>query len=89
MSPTCPIVAPDVGDWREPFIGLLEPRPERLKRVIAILRCLISALITPLPPGGALSVARSAKSGLITESEKSTYHRIRLNRPALPKLEPP
>jgi hypothetical protein len=89
MSPTCPTVALGVGDWRDPFIGPLAPRPARLAGIIAILRCLISALITLSPLGGSVPAARSAKLGVITESEKGTYHRIRLNLQPLPKLEAP
>ena len=89
MSPTYPTVAPGVGDWRDPFIGPLGPCPARLAEVIAILRCLISALITLSPPGSSVAAARSASLGVIAEREKGTYHRIRLNLHMLPNLEAP
>ena len=78
-----------VGGWRDPSIGPLETCPARLARVIAILQCLIFALITLSPPGGSPPASRSAELGVITESEKGTYHRIRRNLRALPKLEAP
>ena len=89
MSPTCPTVALGVGDWRDPFIGPLAPRPARLAGVVATPRCLISALITLSPPGGSVPAARSAELGVITESEKGSCHRISLNLQTLPKLEAP
>jgi hypothetical protein len=86
MGPTCPTIAHGVGGWRGPFIGPLEPRPARLARVIAILRCLISSRSSP---GGSLPRARSAGLGVITEAEKGTYPRIRPNLQARPKLQAP
>ena len=89
MSPTCPTVALGVGDWRDPFIGPLAPRPARLAGVVAILRCLISGLIILSPPEGSVPAARSAELGVIIESQKGSYHQISLNLQALPKLNPP
>src|SRR5712692_11432388 len=79
MSPTYSTVASGVGDWRDPFIGPLGPCPARLAEVVAILRCLISALITLSSVGSSVAAARSGSSGVITEREKGTYHRLRLN----------
>ena len=89
MFPTCPTVALGVGDWRDPFIGPLAPRPARLAGVVAILQCLISDLITLSSPEGSVPAARSAELGVITESQKGSYHRIPLNLQALPKLQAP
>jgi hypothetical protein len=89
MSPTYLTVAPGVGDWRDPFIGPLGPCPARLAEVIAILRCLISALITLSPPGSSVAAARSASLGVITVSRKGPCHRRRLNLQARPKLRAP
>jgi hypothetical protein len=39
--------------------------------------------------GGSLPAARSAEMGVLTESEKGTSHRIRLNLQPCPKGEAP
>jgi len=83
------ILAHGLGDWRDPSIGPLGPVPHDSRESIARLRCLISALITLSLPGDSLPAARSAEMGMITESEKGTYHRIQLNLQALPNLETP
>ena len=78
--PLSPTVAPGVGDWRDPFSGPLGPDSARLAGVIAIPRCLITSLVTPLLLGSSVPAARSAESGVITGSKKDR---------ALPRLEVP